>query len=317
MTSTERSTTIGQAQQLLSVARNGLDAFQERHHVELNAAASRVAAVTAEADVAMSAADDARSKLAQTDDSLRAYPSVQRASDHLEAVGYELQMARDRRDLRAVADCTARLTEALRAITDALDAAPHREEQARRALAAVRTRVDALRYRADRVGPHISTLLREFHVDSSAGLLGNEQATRSYLDRADALLTHAVAAHCENRPETALELVGRSRTELAGAERLIDAVAERLATLRGLRNDPTVEEREARFRVRDAQRLAVDRGAVEEWGTPLDAQVERIDRAVAALGAQHPDYWAYHCALQDVSQFVDMIVARIRQRSAQ
>ena len=72
----------------------------------------------------------------------------------------------------------------------------------------------------------------------------------------------------------------------------------------------------ARFRVRDAQRLAVDRGAVTEWGSVLDAQVARIDRTVAALTGRHPDYWKYHLALEEVSQYVSTIVTRIRQQAA-
>lgn len=314
--SSERRTSVERAQQLLIAARRGLDGFYERHREALQAAAVRAVGVAAEADTAIAAAADARGLLLAAEDSLRGYPSVQRASDQLEAIGHELQLARERGDLRAVADCTSRLGSAVRSLTDALAVAPHREEQARRTVASVRTRLDALRHRADSVGPNISQLLREFHADSSADVLGNEQFSRSHLDRAEALITRAVAAHRDRRPEAALELAGISRAELAEAERLIDTVAERLAALRELRDDPTVREREVRFRVRDAQRLAVDRGADKEWGTVLDAQVERVDRAVAGLSLRNPDYWAYHLALEDVLQFVATIVVRIRQRTA-
>lgn len=71
-----------------------------------------------------------------------------------------------------------------------------------------------------------------------------------------------------------------------------------------------------RFRIRDAQRLAVNRDAVDEWGTVLDAQVTRVNRIVAALDGHPPDYWKYHTALNEVSQFVTNVVNRIRQQAA-
>ena len=315
--SPEGMTTLHRAQQLLAEARRGLDEFHDRHRRELDAATARAVAVSTQADTAVSAAQDARRRLAGTDEALLAYPSVQQARDQMEAAYHELALARERGDLAGVSDGTERLAAAVTALVDALNGAPQRAEQARRTVASVRTRVDALRHQADSVGPNLSALLREFHADSSSDLAGNERASRIHIDRSDAVLTQAAAAHIEHRPEAALDLAAQSRAELADAELLIEAVADRLALLRQLRSDPTVKEQQVRFRLRDAQRLAVDRGADKEWGSALDAQVHRIDRIVAGLTGPHPDYWAYHRGLEDVSQFVATIVARIRQRSVQ
>jgi hypothetical protein len=315
--SPERMTTLHRAQQLLAEARRGLDEFEDRHRQELDAAAARAVAVSTQADTAVSAAHGARQRLTGTDETLLAYPSVQQARDQMEAAYHVLALARERHDLAGVNDGAERLSAAVTAVIDALTRAPQSAEQARRTVASVRTRVQALRHRADSVAPYLSALLREFHADSSSDLAGNERTSRIHLDRSDALLTQAAAAHGERRPEAALDLAAQSRAELADAERLIDAVSDRLDLLRQLRSDPTVKEREVRFRLRDAQRLAVDRGADKEWGSALDAQVQRIDRIVAGLSGRHPDYWAYHGELDDVSQFVATIVARIRQRSVQ
>ena len=120
----------------------------------------------------------------------------------------------------------------------------------------------------------------------------------------------------QDRPEQALALVGQAREEIGSAEELVDSVADRLELLQGIRADPAKPERDARFRVRDAQRLAIDRGMVGEWGSVLDAQAGRIDRIVAALPERNPDYLKYQRELEAVSEFVADIVNRMRQRSA-
>lgn len=180
----------------------------------------------------------------------------------------------------------------------------------------MRTRLEALKTRTEGISAAVSTLLREFHADSSADLLGNEHRCRVDLNRAEGLLQQAETAARDGDPETALNLVGMARTVLATAAEHVDAPAQRLALLRSVRSDPQQDEQRARFRLRDAQRLAVDRGAQAQWGAALDAQALRIDRIVATLSGRHPDYWRYHFELNDVAQFVAGIVARIRQESA-
>ena len=56
----------------------------------------------------------------------------------------------------------------------------------------------------------------------------------------------------------------------------------------------------------------VNRGLVKEWGSVLDAQVARIDRAEADLVGPHPNYWAYLQVLASVETFVKGVVERVR-----
>jgi len=105
------------------------------------------------------------------------------------------------------------------------------------------------------------------------------------------------------------------RGELSVAEDLVDAVTGRLATLRAIRENPQAKVDEVRFRLRDAQHLAVQRGLTAEWGSVLDAQLDRIDRAVDALTGVHPDYWAYARDLDAVADFIAGVVARMRGRT--
>jgi hypothetical protein len=92
-------------------------------------------------------------------------------------------------------------------------------------------------------------------------------------------------------------------------------VTDRLATLRAVKENPESKVRDVRFRLRDAQHLAVQRGLTAEWGSVLDAQLNRIDRAVDALTGVHPDYWAYVKDLDAVSTFITGVVNRMRGRN--
>lgn len=308
--------TVQRAQQLLDSAGHGLDQFYNRNRATLEAAAARGAAASAEADTAVKEADDVTRRLKQTEDALRAYPSVQRVTDELAVAYYDLEVAREQRDIAMIGDRSRKLKEAARSVVETLDAAPKQGDKARNTLASLRTRLDALRNRIDSVDTNRSALLREFNSNSSLDLINNGTAGRDHLTRADSLLAQAVAAQRERGPEAALELAAQSRAELTSAEQLIDAVADRLAMLRELRKDPASKERDVRFRLRDAQRLAVDRGVVNEWGKALDAQAARIDAIVQGLRGPHPDFWGYHRELTDVSTYIGTIVSRIRQRSA-
>ncbi|OBK27464.1 hypothetical protein A5634_23240 [Mycobacterium asiaticum] len=312
----DRSIASERAQQLLTAASRSLDHFHEQHRGALDAIAARGVAATAEADAALAEGDEVANRLAQTADTLRGYPSVQRANDQFVAAYRDLHSARERRDLTALAESSRRLRTAAHSVVEALTEAPKRADQARQTMASLRTRLDALRNRVDSVDANRSALLREFHSDSSADLLNNGPTSRNHLDRADELLAKATSAGREGHPEMALELATHSRAELTAAEHLIDAVADRLSMLRELRKDPASKEREVRFRLRDAQRLAVDRGVVKEWGSALDAQAARIDLIKEKLEATHPDYWSYSRELEEVSQFVATIVARIRKGAA-
>jgi hypothetical protein len=58
----------------------------------------------------------------------------------------------------------------------------------------------------------------------------------------------------------------------------------------------------------------MQRELVAEWGSVLDAQVDRIDRACAALEGVHPDYWTYMSDLEAIDRFIIGVVDRMRGR---
>lgn len=307
---------VQQVQRQIAEAASAVDAFHRRHRATLDDAARAVANAAAEADSASAAAYRLRDRLNEPDARWMAYPSVQAADDRVQTVSHQLESARQRADPVATLQAASQLAASTSELAAALDAAPHQAERARRAVSSVRTRLEAAGTRATGMATMLSALLREFHVNSSADLIDNAPAGRISLNQVDALLQQASTALSEDRPEAALELTAQARTILGTAEGLIDAPQERLIQLRGLRSDPGAPERAARFRLRDAQRLAVSQGATAEWGTALDAQGPRIGRIVAALDAPHPDYWRYRRDLDAVEAFIADVVVHIREQAA-
>lgn len=307
---------IASAGSLLEGAQSGLDAFYARHRALLDSSANKVSAVSTDADAVLREAHAARQLLAGADQRLLGYPSVVVARNDLDGATAQLDLARAQGNPVATGEANELVRLAVAAVSEALGAAPQREEQARRTLASVRTRIDAVRTRTEGLPPLVSALLREFNARSSADLVDNDKTSRSHIDRAEALLAQAVAARDGQRPEDAIALANQARSELADAERDVDAVADRLALLREVKSEPAKHAGDVRFRLRDAQRLAVDRGVVAEWGSVLDAQAERIQRIVDGVTGAHPDYWAYHRSLAEVSEFITHVVGRIRQGAA-
>lgn len=296
----------------IAVTSAELDAFYERHRATLDAAAGAATVARARAEEALAGAGPVLQRLTELDAELAGYPSVRLASDQVESARTAVRSALQSGDLATGDAAGQRLRDATTALAEAMAAAPERAGQARRTLASVRTRLDATINRTDNTDAIFSLLFREFHSDSSADLLDNETRARNHITAAQRHLETAASALTGREPEAAISLAAQARDELARAEELVDAVTDRLELLRAVRADPTVREREVRFRIRDAQRLAVDRDAIAEWGTALDAQVDRVDRIVAALDVVHPDYRKYHLAMEEVSRFVNSIVARIR-----
>ncbi|CDZ87022.1 hypothetical protein HND73_12885 [Rhodococcus ruber] len=302
-----------QALQQIGLATRTLDEFYDRHraHLEHSVAVARTVPqlarqVRTEAQAA-AALVTAPEQAAYAD-----YPSVRAAADTLDA---EIRALDSAVGTGAVRTAARRAEEAATALRRALAQAPDRAESARKAVASVTTRLSAVRTRAESLAPAFSALLREFNAASSADLAGNERAAREFLDRADADVSAARTAAAANRPEQALELTAAARASLTQAERYVDAVTDRLSVLREVRRDPAAKVEQVRFRLRDAQQLAVQRGLTAEWGSVLDAQLDRIDRAVGSLTGVHPDYWAYVRELDAVSRFIAGVVQRMRGRT--
>lgn len=202
--------------------------------------------------------------------------------------------------------------EAVAAYERTLSAAPEAAGRARSAVASVRTRIEGIHTRLDRLSGAYSALLREFVAAASDDIADNRRRAETLAVAATEHVDQARRIEATD-PDTALELIGKARAELRDADELVGQVVDRLAALREVRDHPGDVEERVNFRLRDAQRYAVNRGLVAEWGSVLDAQHARIRRADAQLDGQgRPDHWRYLREMRAIEDFIAGVVDRMR-----
>ncbi len=262
--------------------------------------------------VSQTRADAQRVRAAADASPHAAYPSIRRCAAALDEALLTLEAAVAAGGGGPAREAATRLESRTRELSSALEAAPGKQHSATTALASAATRLAAARNRLERVAPAMSALLREFAAASSNDLANNERQAREAVEAADADLARARAALAAHDPEDALDLTTTARARLATAEECAEAVTDRLAQLRAVREQPAERAKAVRFKLRDAQMLAVNKGVVPQWGSVLDAQAERLDRAAAGLTGRHPDYWAYVSELDAITAFVAGVVERMR-----
>ena len=300
--------------ELVSAAQS-IDAFYNGNRAHLEQATATMSTIPVLGHQARAAADAARRALDDADQHFSEYPSVVTSAEHLDSALVALAQAERNERADAIRVEAEHVRAAAAALQEALAQAPSTQRHAQMTVSAVSTRLAAVRTRVDRLDPAYSALLREFNAASSADLVNNSGRSREHIGQADADLKEAVEALAAGNPEHALALMAEARVHLAEAEACVDAVTDRLSTLRAVRADPTEKERQVRFRLKDAQMFAVNHGLVAEWGSVLDAQLARIERASASLTGTHPDYWSYVVQLNSVSAFITEIVEKMRTRA--
>lgn len=292
-----------------------VDAFYARHRDRIEAGKRALAVIPQQVDAARRAADtvtEQAAALSERDPQLLDLRSVTSAIDDLSAAMTQLAAGGP---APVQAQSAAAVQAAATALREALEDAPHLAARTRSSLPSVRTRLESLATRMQRLPEALSALWREFNQASSADLAQHPRKAEAALDSARRQLSRAEEAVRAADPESAQEAITAARAHAAEVDRLIDEVTHRLEQLRSVRQDPRGAEHPVRFAIRDAQRLVVDRALTAEWGTVLDAQSARVDRAMAALDRPHPDYWAMLTELQSVRDFVADIVDRVRRHA--
>ncbi|TWS17993.1 hypothetical protein FK529_17455 [Tsukamurella asaccharolytica] len=290
-----------------------LDRFRADHERALTTARGARASSAALEQAARVAAERATDLLAApaTGPYLTLRPVV-RATDALVEAVRQLDTAPD----LVARDAAARAVQEKAAdLTAAVEAAPRMGDDARRSLAAAGTRLQAVRNRAADLADTRSALLREFNAACSTDLVDNDKVAARESAAAEAALSAAELRLREGTPDLALEGVALARDHLDTADAAVNAVGERLRTLRSAKADPDAVAARTRFALRDAQLLAVQKQQVHRWGTVLDAQHARIERAIADLQRVHPDYWRYLQTLADVDRMIADAVDRMRGRA--
>lgn len=303
------------AHRAMADAASAVDSFYSTYREQIESSKRTLAAIpklVADARAAAAAATDGATTVAQQQPGLLDLRSVVAAMDGLSSAMTRLDAGGSPVQQQQAATA---VQEAASAFTAALNDAPHLAQKAITSLPALRTRLDSLTTRMQRLPEAQSAMWREFSQASSADL--NEHGRKAEAALAAARLDYDKAGRAvrEGRSEDALDLVASSREHAGRADVLIDEVTGRLDQLREVKRDPRGAEHPVRFAIRDAQRLVVDRGLAGEWGSVLDAQSARVDRAMLGLDRPHPDYWTLITELRSVREFVADVVDRVRQRA--
>lgn len=305
------------AHRAMADASTAVDSFYRANRERIDAAARAAAAVPAQLAAARRAANSVVEKAGEVGTATPSLLDLRTVTGPLDALTgalAKLDAATHPREQQAAA---LAVTEAAERLSTALDDAPLLAERARSAIPSVRTRLQALETRLERLPAAQSALWREFNQASSADLAQHNHRAEELLQQARVRVTDAEQAIATGDPESAHDAIDGARALAHQVDELIDDVSHRLERLRAIRDEPGKAEAKVRFSIRDAQRLVVDRGLAGEWGSVLDAQSTRVDRAVDALQGVHPDYWSLVKELDAVRDFVGDVVERVRQSARQ
>jgi chromosome segregation ATPase len=239
-------------------------------------------------------------------------------SRRLAALGPQLQLLGEGAGKHGVQAILRTATDVQRSAETIRAEAERLPEQAReidQRLASLRTRTQALETRTGNIGPTLSELRRRFSSDCWVDLQNVPEQTEAAVRNAQQRLAEAAKARDEQRWPDAVSILATTRTLLNTADGAVATVNERLHSLNEAQRAPQAEIERTRFALRDAQRLAMaGRSAPEpRHAGPLDAAVERLDRAAGALTGRHPDYWHFLTELAAVRETAAQVVQAIRE----
>jgi chromosome segregation ATPase len=210
----------------------------------------------------------------------------------------------------------AERTSALAAETMALTRAfPRRVADLRTRCTTLKTKREALLTRAERISTDLHALRTGFTERSWADLTGAEDELAEHLAVSARTLRVAEEAQAAGRWDAFVAAVGTADQELAAAKNVVESVSSRRRELEEVKADPAAEMANARFKVRDAQRLVM-RGRdapPQPWAARLDALSARLDRAEESITRVHPDYWGYLTEVRAVVQATAVVVSEFRR----
>lgn len=306
---------LEQSRQQLQAAKTDLERFASQLQPLVAAAEAQLAQVTPAVErakqawlAASNALDAARAARLGTDE----------LSRRLAALGPQLKLLGEgagqhgvQTVLRTAAD-TQRDAEAIRAEAAKL---PEQARDIDHRLGSLRTRTQALETRSANIAPVLSELRRRFSTACWQDLQNVPEQTAAAVRTAQTRLGEASKARDEQRWADAISILATTRTLLNTADGAVATVNERLHSLNEAQRAPEAEIEKTRFTLRDAQRLAMaGRSAPDpRHAAPLDAAVERIDRAAQSLTGRHPDYWQFLVELAAVRETVAQVVTAIRE----
>lgn len=193
---------------------------------------------------------------------------------------------------------------------------PQRVAKARTRRSSLRTVVQAVESRLERMPEDLAVLRREFSIGNWRDLEEVERSVEASLTTAREKLAdfdRLVEAGADWA--LPLRLLDEVRTALDAAQSGVGAPAERLGALRAVKADPEELMRKVRFRLRDAQLLVTTspKPGGDAVGRELDALGRRLDGLRGRLEGVHPDYWALVREAEAIQDGVRQQVDRFRK----
>lgn len=305
------------ANHALAQARAELNRYAEWLTHRLGQAEAALSGLADRATAARTAIADARAATAAAEQSgvrpHRAAEQLARAEEAYARVGEGAAVHTIEGVFGHAAQAQAAATEARRLADEALGL----RDRVSRALASIRTRVEALRHRAgEQAEAHLSALRREFAVGCWNDLSANPAEAEAAIAEAEREAGEASPLVRRGEVEAAWDAIQRARGALDLATARLDAIGARLEELRAVRADPKAEAERVRFAIRDAQRFltGLPEGVTSPYASALDSRSVWLRQAEARLGGAgaHPNYWAYLGELRQIRDRVAEDVARIR-----
>ena len=303
---------FAQVHRALADAATAVDAFYRKHSDELERARNAKAAVPRLASDARDAAVQAEKALTSAQNEGVAYDSVMDAAGDLINAVAALNAAEQMGKAGEVRKAAGQVQAAVQLVDQRINAAKNLLPTVRNSIGSVRTRLEVVSNKLNNLAEIRSALLREFAATSTADLAGADDRARKALEQAKSEFSAAESAINSHQAEGASHRLMAARGFLTTAETEHAALTDRLNVLRQTKADPRAASEKVRFRIRDAQRLVVGKDLVREWGSVLDAQIDRVERAENELVGPHPDYWAFLKTLNDVDDYVKTVIDRVR-----
>lgn len=190
---------------------------------------------------------------------------------------------------------------------------PQRVAKARTRRTSLRTAVDAVESRLERMQADLAVLRREFSIGNWRDLEEVERGIREQVAVARTKL-HDFDRLVEAGADWSLplRLLEEARTALDSAKSDVDGPGDRIEALRAVKADPEELMRKVRFRLRDAQLLVTNtpKQGRENVARELDGLARRLDGLRSRLEGNHPDYWAL---LQEADRITDAVKAQVER----
>lgn len=301
----------------LDAAAGGLTAFCDRFAAELSRVEQALEQLAPRAERAQRALADTRAAVAAVRSQGIAPGAAGDALAAAEAAAEVLAQGAGRLGIAAAlrqADQVQALADRGRALAEDL---PRKQKEISQRLVSLGTRREALGNRAGDVAGQLRVLRRAYVEGCWADLADSEARVVDWFAAADRALDRAARLSQVGDWDAALGFLRDAAGALDDAAGCITAVSTRRATLDEVKADPARRVSEARFAVRDAQRLVMQGRTLPPapWAGQLDALAARLDRAQEPLDRPHPDYWAFLTEIRSVTDATAELVRRFRAQA--